>query len=332
MFLSLLLGLVALVLVIACANVGNLLLARVLGRRRELAVRVALGASRGRLARMLAVEGLIVAAAGGAGALLLSIWTSRAFANISPLPTLTLRLDVRSDARVIAFTALAALASAVVLGLIGGLQAMKPDIAPALKEDSTGSIGGRTTGRVRAALATVQITVSLLLLIGAALFARSVRSAGAIDLGFDPRGVVALDVDASVDGPARRRGRCREVVRKAATLPDVQAAAVSTRAPLDSSTPLIRVNAREPVVSGERTSPTASFLVVSPGYFDVVSSRSSSGVPSRTPTTRGRCRSPSSTRRWRPASGPTAIRSVAGCGSNPGDSNAGNAVHRRRRR
>ncbi len=98
MFLSLLLGLVALVLVIACANVGNLLLARVLGRRRELAIRVALGATRWRLARMLAIEGALIAAAGGAGALGLSFWTARALANISPLPTLTLRLDVRSAA------------------------------------------------------------------------------------------------------------------------------------------------------------------------------------------------------------------------------------------
>ena len=155
------------------------------------------------------------------------------------------------------------MASAVVLGLIGGLQAIKPDIAPALKEDSTGSIGGRTTGRVRAALAAVQITVSLLLLIGAALFTRSVRSAGAIGLGFEPRGVVALDVGA-VGG--RTSGQTlavlEGVVRKAATLPDVQAAAVSTRAPLDSSTPLARVNPREAVVSGDRTSPTVGDRLV----------------------------------------------------------------------
>jgi predicted permease len=280
MFLSLLLGLVALVLLIACANVANLMLARVLGRRRELAVRVALGASRWRLARMLMVEGLILAVAGGGGALLLSIWTSQAFANFRVLPTLTLRLDLRPDARVIAFSAIAALASAVVLGLIGSLQAIKPDITPALKEDSTSSIGGRTTGRVRAALAAVQITVSLLLLIGAALFTRSVRSAGAIGLGFEPRGVVALDVGA-VGGrtSAQTRALLEEVVRKAATLSDVQAAAVSTRAPLDSSTPLARVNPGEAVVSGDRASPTVTYLVVSAGYFDVVKTPIVAGRP-----------------------------------------------------
>ena len=279
MFLTLLLGLVALVLVIACANVGNLLLARVLGRRRELAIRLALGASRGRLARMLAVEGALIAAAGGAGALILSNWTGRALANISPLPTLTLRLDIRSDLRVVAFTALAALAAAVILAVVGTLQAMKPDIAPALKEDTTASIGGRRPARLRGALATVQITVSVLLVIGAALFVRSVREAGAIDLGFDPRGVVVLDVDASAGRTNTESLQMfHEVLQRVERLRGVTAAAVSSRAPLDSSTPLIHVNAHEPIATaGEAASPTASFMVVSARYFDVVKTPLASG-------------------------------------------------------
>jgi predicted permease len=268
----LLLGLVALVLVIACANVGNLLLARVLGRRRELAIRLALGASRGRLARMLAIEGALVAAAGGVGALLIANWTGRALANISPLPTLTLRLDVRSDIRVFAFTALAALAAAVMLALVGTLQAMKPDIAPALKEDTTASMGGRRPARLRGALVTVQITMSLLLVIGAALFVRSVGEAGAIDLGFDPRGVVVLDVDASAGrSNAESLQLFHEVLHRVEGVHGVTAAAVSSRAPLDSSTPLIHVNAHQAIASaGEGVSPSASFMVVSTRYFDVV--------------------------------------------------------------
>jgi predicted permease len=107
-----------------------------------------------------------------------------------------------------------------------------------------------------------------------------VRRAGAIGLGFEPRGVVALDVGA-VGG--RTSGQAlallEEVVRKAATLPDVQAAAVSTRAPLDSSTPLARVNPREAIVSGDRTSPTVTYLVVSAGYFDVVNTPIVAGRP-----------------------------------------------------
>jgi len=279
-FLSLLLGLVALVLVIACANVGNLLLARVLGRRRELAIRVALGASRGRLARMLAIESLLIAIAGGTGALLLAGWMARILSNISPLPTLTLRLDVRADARVIGFTVLAALATAIALTTIGAVHAIRPDVAPALKEDATASFGGRQRGRLRSALAAVQITVSLLLLIGAVLFARSARHAAGIDLGFDPAGVLVLDVDAAGGRTNTESLRLfRDVVQRIEAMAEVEAAAVSTRAPLDSSTPLVRVNATHPVAAGDDTaSPTASFLVISPRYFDVV----------KTPLVRGR--------------------------------------------
>ena len=148
MFLSLLLGLVGLVLVIACANVGNLLVARVLGRRRELAVRIALGASRARLARMLVIESLGIAAMGSAGALLLSVWTSRLLSNLSPLPTLTLRLDVRPDARVIAFTAIIATAAAAILSVAGTVQAIAGHRAGV--EGRRNGVDGRTPARAAA--------------------------------------------------------------------------------------------------------------------------------------------------------------------------------------
>jgi putative ABC transport system permease protein len=271
MFLSLLLGLVGLVLVIACANVANLQLAGVLGRRRELAIRVALGASRWRLARLVALESVLLAAAGGAAALVVSSWTADLLANISPLPTLMLRLDVRPDLRVVAFTGAAALIAAGALAMLGALQAMATCIAPALHED-TGGLGGPTSTRLRSAMAALQIAVSLLLLVCAALFARSAERAGTVDLGFDPRNVVALDIDAS---SGRTNGQSRvffeNALRRIAAIPGVTAAAVSTRAPLDSSTPVVRVNGHEEVASaGEAASPSASVLVVSPGYFDVV--------------------------------------------------------------
>jgi predicted permease len=264
-FLSLLLGLVGLVLLIACANVGNLLLARVLGRRRELAIRVALGASRGQIARMLVTESLLVAGAGGAAGLLLSLWTTRAFAGITPLPTLSLRLDVHPDARVLGFTVLITLAAAAMLALVGAFQ------APALKEDATASIGGRSPARLRATLATLQITVSLLLLIGAALFMRSVGEAAAIDLGFDTRNVLVMDIEGGGRTVAASPPFFRDVLQRVSALPGVEAAALSMRAPLDSSTPVLRVNAQEPVSAGSEVGSTAaSLLIVSPRYFDVV--------------------------------------------------------------
>jgi predicted permease len=271
-FLSLLLGLVGLVLLIACANVGNLLLARVLGRRRELAIRVALGASRAQIARMLVTESLLVAGAGGSAALLLSLWTTRAFAGITPLPTLSLRLDVHPDARVLGFTILITLAAAVMLAVVGAFQAIKPDITPALREDAASSIGGRSPARLRGTLATLQITVSLLLLIGAALFVRSVGQAAAIDLGFDTRNVLVMDIEGA---GGRTAGAIqpffRDVLQRVSAVPGVEAAALSTRAPLDSSTPMLRVNALEAVSAGSEVGSTAaSLLIVTPQYLDVV--------------------------------------------------------------
>lgn len=272
-FLTLLLGLVALVLLVACANIGNLLLVRALGRRREFAIRVALGASRARLVRMLLTESVLIAAAGGAVALILSRWTSRVFGSITPLPNLSLRFDLEPDLRVIAFAVLATLAAAAVLALVGALPSARPDTAPALKEDTPSSIGGRPSARLRTALAAVQITVSLVLLIGAGLFARSARNAETIDLGFDPRGVLATDIDGAARAASTdSRLLMDDVLQRVSTLSGVEAAAVSTRAPLDSSTPTARVSAQAAIVAGAGTegTTTASFLVVSPRYFDVV--------------------------------------------------------------
>jgi putative ABC transport system permease protein len=271
-FLSLLLGLVGLVLAVACANVGNLMLARVLGRRRELAVRVALGASRARLGSMLLAESALVATAGGIVALVLSIWTSRLFASLTPLPNFTLRLDLGLDVRVIGFAVLATSIAAVLLTIAGAFQAMRAGTATALKEEAAASIGGRSPARLRAALSAIQITVSLVLLIGAALFLRSARNAEAIALGFEPRGVLATDLDgAGRSTPAANRRLFDDILRRVSALQSVEAAALSTRAPLDSSTPVVRVNAREPVTPATTaSSTTASLLVVSPRYFEVV--------------------------------------------------------------
>ena len=202
---SLLLGLVALVLLVACANVGNLLLARTLGGPRA-AIRVALGANRSRLVWMLLTESAVIAGAGGLVAVVLSVWTSRALASITPLPTLSLRLDLRPDLRVVGFAIAVTIVTAAVLALVGAYQAMRAHAAPALREDTAASVGSRGTARLRASLATLQITVSLVLLIGAALFLQSARHAEATELGFDPRGVLVTDLDGAARDRPRRGG------------------------------------------------------------------------------------------------------------------------------
>lgn len=278
MFLSLLFGLTGLVLLVACANVANLMLARVLGRRRELAIRVALGAGRGRLARMLIVESLLLSACGGVAAACLSTWTTNVFAAIRILPTLSLRLDTHMDVRVAAFIAGATVASAIVLACVGASQALRPVGGPALKEDAAGAIGGRSPMRLRGLLASAQVAISLMLLIGAALFGRSVRHAETIELGFEPKDVVVLDVSTA----GRRQDSRRffdDALRRMSAQATVGAVAVSTRAPLDSSTPSVRVSAREAVTATGASSATASYLVVSSRYFDVVRTPLIAGRP-----------------------------------------------------
>jgi hypothetical protein len=202
---------------------------------------------------------------------LFSLWTSQSLTTISLLPTLTLRFDTHPDTRVVGFTALAALAAAIVLGGIGTVQAVRPNLVPALNEDATASIGGGRPARLRGVLVALQITVSLLLVVGAGLFLRSARAASSMALGFDPRGVVALDVDASVGRmDPESLPLFRVILERISALSGVDSAAVSTRAPLDSSTPLVRVNANEAVAAGDQRSPTVSFQIVSSRFFDVV--------------------------------------------------------------
>jgi predicted permease len=271
-FLSLLLGLVALVLFVVCANVANLMLARLLGRRRELAIRTALGATRGQLVRLLAFESLFLSVIGALGALLLASRTTAVLTAIRPLPTLSLRFDTHLDWRVLAFTFGIAAISAVVLMIAGAIQLTRPTLRPALAEDSGGSIGGGTRNRLRGSLVAVQVTVSLLLLVGAALFARSVRQAEAIELGFDVRGVVIADADhIGRSDAAGALDFFTRVLRRLESDPAIEAVAVSTRAPLDSSTPITHFDATGPIAPGDTSArPTASFLVVSPGFFDVI--------------------------------------------------------------
>lgn len=271
-FLGLLLGLVSLVLLVVCANVANLMLARLLGRRRELAIRAALGASRAQLVRLLAFESAIIAALGAAAALLMAQWTTSLLTAIRPLPTLSLRFDTHLDWHVLAFTAAIAAIAAVTLIVAGAIHVARPQLRPALTEDSGGSIGHRSSSRLRGGLVAVQMTVSLLLLVGAALFARSLRHAEAIDLGLDPRNVVIVDADnAGHAGPTQARMFFQQVLRRLEADGMVQSAALSTRAPLDSSTPIAHVDAQGPIDPLRvAPTPTASVLVVSPGFFDVV--------------------------------------------------------------
>jgi putative ABC transport system permease protein len=181
---GLLLGVVGLVLLIACANLASFLLARAEDRRKEIAVRLALGAGRGALVRQLLIETTLLAAMGGAVGLLFARWTVGLVMAFQPPLPVPISIDIALDRNVLLFTASISLLAGIAFGLVPALQATNPDVAPTLKNEGTGS-GTLGRGRLRGALVMAQVAFSFVLLIGAGLFVRSLQKAQVIDPGFD---------------------------------------------------------------------------------------------------------------------------------------------------
>ncbi|MGH9612627.1 MAG: ABC transporter permease, partial [Bryobacteraceae bacterium] len=200
-----LMAIVGFVLLIACANVANLLLARATARQKEIAVRLALGAGRARLVRQLLVESLLLAGAGGIAGLLLAIWTDRLLLTFVPHGLSGLRISSTPDLGVLSFNFAVALVTGIVFGLAPALQSTRPDLAPTLKDQAGAVVGGGAV-RIRKALVVAQVTLSLLLLIGAGLFIRSLKNLRDLGPGFQPSNLYAFAVDPSLNGYSLPRG------------------------------------------------------------------------------------------------------------------------------
>jgi predicted permease len=202
--LRLLMGLVTLVLAAACANVANLLLARGAGRRREIALRLALGASRGRIVRQLLAESLLLASAGAALGTVLAWWSRDLLLALRPFGNARVVLDLPLDARVLGVTMATAAATALVFGLAPALRATRVDLTAEF-QGSTRTPVGAARSRLGQALMVVQIALSLVLLVSAGLFVRTLGNLAGIDAGFNRRGLVLFEIDAASAGYPRQQ-------------------------------------------------------------------------------------------------------------------------------
>jgi predicted permease len=265
--LAILMGMVGLVLLIACANVANLLLAQASRRQKEIAVRLSIGASRTRLVRQLLVESLVLAVMGGLGGLLLGAWSSRLLVETVPDATARSVLSAEVDPRVLAFSGALCLLTALLTGLVPAIQATRPSLVPALKEGAA-AVAGTGPGVLRKGLVVAQVSLSLLLLIGAGLLSRSLANLRAVDLGFAPDRLLSFAVNPSLNGYSEERKQALfEELRDAlATLPEARAVAFAENPVIanSSSSSTISVDGYT-AKEGEDMNPHLNS--VGPGYF-----------------------------------------------------------------
>jgi len=258
------------VLLIACVNIANLLLARATARQRELGTRLALGATRWRLGRQLLIESLVLSAVGAAAGLVLSGWVSQAL--VAQLSTWSDRivLDVAPDWRVVAFTVATAVATTLVFGAAPALRASRLAPAAAMRH-ATGSTGdGGAVSRLRGGLIAAQVALSLVLLVAAALFLRSFGALTSAPLGFESEAVLVARIDASRTpvSPENRAGFYERLAATVGQIPGVAQAAVSLNTPFNRGVILVAdflVPGAPPRPEGERR---ATVNYVSPGWFE----------------------------------------------------------------
>ncbi|HEU0105497.1 MAG TPA: ABC transporter permease [Vicinamibacteria bacterium] len=269
-----LLGAVAFVLLIACANVASLLLARATGRQREMAIRAAIGASRERIIRQLLTESVLLSVTGGVLGLVLGILGIRALLaiNTAGLPRVGENGSVVGvDGRVLAFTVLVSIGTGVLFGLIPALQASRADLSGALKEGSGRSGTGARQNRTRASLVVVEVALALVLLVGAALLVRTAVALRTVDPGFDTTNVLTMRMSMSGTRYLRSEGveqAVRDGVERIRALPGVVEASATCCVPLEGGYGLPFVIVGRPLQQGPFHG-GGGWLTVSPGYFEV---------------------------------------------------------------
>ncbi len=265
---------VGLVLLIACANVANLLLARAASRQKEIAVRIAMGAGRRRLIGQLLAEGAVFSVLGGALGIALAVAGLRAFAGLVP-PGLVDAGGFTLDARTLAFTGALCIAATLLAGLVPALQMSRPDVAGTLRDGTRAGAGTAGSHRTRNALVVAEVAIAVLLLIGAGLLLRSFVRLVSVDPGFRPRGILAFELGLSraLYKPDQRYPFYRSVVEGVQALPGVASAAMISELPMGGTESVtgVTIEGRPAPKAGQ--APMIPERRVSPGYFELMGIR-----------------------------------------------------------
>ena len=256
-------------LLIVCANVANLLLARWTARQKEFSVRLALGAGRGRLARQCLTETLLLAAVGAAAAVPLALWMAGSLGYLLPPSSFPIALDIQLNGRILSFAALICVAAAVISGLAPALASARPDVNEGLKEGGRSATAGARPNRMRGLLVLSEVALALVALIGAGLFARSFQAARRISPGFEPNNVLLADFYLSTSGygPEQRKQFCLRLRERLESAPGVVAVGYSDMVPLGFGTSWWEDLQIEGYLPGRSENMKIYRNVVAPGYF-----------------------------------------------------------------
>jgi predicted permease len=269
--LPMLMTIAGLVLLLACANVANLMLVRSVARRREIAIRMSLGANRWRLVRQLLVESLVLALAGGMVALLMTFWTAGTFMKFIPKMDFPISLGIRVDRAVLVATFVISVLTGVIFGILPALRSSSEAPVAVLKEDTGSASGGLKKARLASGLVVAQISLSLLLLICAGLFIRSFMSAQQINPGFNSHNVLVASYDLFTAGYSEDKGAefDRQLVAKLEALPGIQSVALSSRVPLGFGGGSTAVNPEGYVLRPNESMET-QVAIITPNYFQTM--------------------------------------------------------------
>ena len=258
---------VGLVLLVTCTNLAGLMLARGTDRRKEIAVRLAMGANRLRLIRQLLTESILLSVVGGVAGLLLALWIIRMLLALKPPIDFPLALDVTVDWRVLLFSMIVSITAGAIFGLAPALQSTRPNLVGALKD--TAAQGGAARTRLRSVLVVAQISISLVVLIAAGLVVRTLQQLQTMNPGFETQNALMMSFDLGLQGYDGARGQqfYRQLAERVQTLPGVESAAITSYIPLS-----LNYNSRSAHVEGKppergENMPSVMNGAVGPGYF-----------------------------------------------------------------